>query len=1769
VGTNAISLTGTANGVVTATGPVVNTAGSFTASAWVNLASLSGYQTFVSIAGNTVAGFFLQLRGDTGKFAFTRLSSDANGAATFVSAPTAPVAGTWYHIVGVDDATAGTLTLYVDGQSVGSTTYTSGWTANGNTLIGHGFYNGSQVDFVNGSIDDVEMFSSALSADQVAALDEPAAYPFDDGMGTTAADYSGHGNTLTLGSGATWAAGHIGSNSLAVNGTASGNATSASPVLNTALPFSVSAWVNLSSVSGYQTFASIDGSATSAFYLQLRGDTGKFAFTRLASDSTAATAYHADATSVPTIGTWYNLVGVNDVATGQLLLYVNGVLQSSVSYTGGWQGTGATVVGGGKFNGGRADFVNGQIDDVRFYDAPLSAGVIAAIGGVSSPSTINVATGSSGATVSPNLFGAFMEDINYGGEGGLYNDEIRNSGFNDSTNALNSWAVVKDTGVNATLTSDATTGPTTALTQSGMLAVTSGVSPTARVGISNSGYFGLALAPSTTYSVQFYAKASSGFTGALNVTLESTGGTIYANATIPSITTSWAKYTATFTTSASTPVGTSNQFVISTKSTAVNGRSLWFGAAYLFPPSYQGAANHLRTDLMQKLAALHPAIFRVPGGNYLEGNTYADRFQWSNTIGPIENRPGHYNSAWGYWSTDGMGLDEYLQMAEEVGAAPILAVYAGYTLNGSSDSGQTLTNDVTDAVNELHYVLDPTSTSWGAMRAANGHPAAYNVNYVEIGNEDGFSSTYPTRYPLFYNAIHSAFPSLKIIATSSATSGSPFDVLDEHFYQSPAWFEANSNYFDNVARGSYKVFIGEYASNEGSPTNDMNSALGDASWLMGLERNSDLVTMSSYAPLWANVNGIQWNPDLIGFNGTTSYGSPSYYAQLMLSQNHGTTVVSSNVSAPSGLQTLVTKTGSTYYLTVVNTLGTASPTTINLAGATSVSSTASVTSLSASSSTSTNSIASPTNIVPVTSTATGLAPSFSYTFPGNSITVLQFTATFDTPSVATPAAANPSSVNGTTTNLSVLGSEPAGDSNLKYTWSATGPAAVNFSANGTNAAKNTTATFAQAGTYNFNVTIADSMSGASTTSSVLVTVNQIASGNSAVPINAIVAAGATTQFMAGTVDQFGSLMSPSAVTWSVASGGGSISSSGVYLAPATGGSATVRATFSGGATSDATATIVAPIAWYRADESSGTTLADSSGNGHDATLTGAAAFAGGVSGNALSLSGGNANLPAGIVSGLNDFTISAWVRPTSLANWARVFDFGTGTTANMFLTDDAGGTNALRFAITTGGGGGEQRLDGPALTANTWTHVAVTLSGNIGTLYVNGLPVATNTGMTIHPTALGSTTQNYLGKSQYAADPAFQGSIDDFRLYGTALTAQQILQLADPVVTVAAAASSNPVTTTSATLSVAASDVTAGESGLTYTWSLLGTPPAPANFSVNGTNAAKNTVTTFTQPGTYSFQVAIVNPAAGSAFASTSSVNVTVNSTLTNVTVSPASVNLHDSGAQQFTATGYDQFGAGLSPQPTFTWSATGGSVSSGGLYTAPFAAGDFQVSATSGTISGTALAHVTLLKGDVDGDGHVNIADNAALMSALGDLSLYVAAHQFTSNDLAAVADIDGSNTVNNLDVMALLVLMANGIGSGSSSVLTSSSGAGVLNSDVVAVLQMSGQVVAPQIRSATTMSQPSIELARHSGKVMPIDDVGRQLVMSMAEPNVDISSPMPAGRRSTVSPTTAYDLAPAVSSANDRIAGKPLHSRHLGTRLGGRIDVQLLDTLFAIEGW
>jgi len=487
------------------------------------------------------------------------------------------------------------------------------------------------------------------------------------------------------------------------------------------------------------------------------------------------------------------------------------------------------------------------------------------------------------------------------------------------------------------------------------------------------------------------------------------------------------------------------------------------------------------------------------------------------------------------------------------------------------------------------------------------------------------------------------------------------------------------------------------------------------------------------------------------------------------------------------------------------------------------------------------------------------------------------------PSVATAAACTPNPVTGTTANLSVLGADDGGESNLTYTWRVTNhpptAAAPSFSINGANAAKNTTVTFSQAGYYSFQVTIKDA-GGNFITSSVGVTVNptRTLASIAVTPSPAAVAAGAARQLTATAYDQFGQpLANQPGFTWSVVSGGGAINSSGLYTAPGAAGSATVQAS-SGAISASATLTISTlstELLWYQADAASGSTLSDSSGNGKSAALSGSYSFAFGVSGNALSLSGGYASLPAGVVSGLSDFTISTWVELGSLSSGARIFDFGTGTSVYMYLTPQASSTNLPRFAITTSGSGGEQQVNSnTAIPVGVWTHVAVTLAGNTCTLYINGVAVGNNTGMTIHPAALGNTTANYLGKSQ-STDPALQGSLDDFRLFGRALSASDVLALSTP--TVATLATATPATAigTSTNLLALGADVTGGEAGLTYTWSVTSKPTGAADptFSVNGTNAAKHTEATFTQPGNYTFLLAITN---GGGRSVTSSVTVSV-----------------------------------------------------------------------------------------------------------------------------------------------------------------------------------------------------------------------------------------------------------------------------------------------------
>jgi alpha-N-arabinofuranosidase len=541
----------------------------------------------------------------------------------------------------------------------------------------------------------------------------------------------------------------------------------------------------------------------------------------------------------------------------------------------------------------------------------------------------------------------------------------------------------------------------------------SGASATNRVGIANDGWWGIPVRPETAYRVSFYAKGDNVFTGPLTVSLESKDGTkTLATAQIDAVTNDWKQYTATLKTEKDIPVSADNRFVISTQTPG----SVWFNLVSLFPPTYKDRANGNRIDLMQLMADMKPAFLRCPGGNYLEGDTIPTRFPWKQTLGDLAQRPGH-PGCWSYRSSDGLGLLEFMEWTEDLGAEPVLAVYAGYSLKGDHvKPGPDLQPFVDEALDEIEYVSGDVSTKWGARRAADGHPAPFPLHWVEIGNEDFFekANTYDGRFIQIFDAIRAKYPDLKLISTvmpgdpNHVHSRTP-DAIDEHDYWKAADYEKDApTHFEKWDRNGPKIFEGEWASYEDvapwtkesrglPPTPSMKSALGDAAWMVAMERNSDVVVMQCYAPMLVNVNdgAAQWRPNLIGYNALNSYGCPSYYAFKMFSQSHGDAVVQARLSGlPQGkiapLDCSVTKDSKTGSLTIkmVNVTDSPQTTAITIDGSFGLAATGKATTLSGKPE-ETNSITDPTHLVPVQTDVLGVGPSFSYTFPPYSITVLQ------------------------------------------------------------------------------------------------------------------------------------------------------------------------------------------------------------------------------------------------------------------------------------------------------------------------------------------------------------------------------------------------------------------------------------------------------------------------------------------------------------------------------------------------------------------------------------------------------------------------------------------------------------------------------------------------------------------------------------------------------------------------------------------------------------
>src|SRR4051812_26502900 len=691
----------------------------------------------------------------------------------------------------------------------------------------------------------------------------------------------------------------------------------------------------------------------------------------------------------------------------------------------------------------------------------LAAGCITQIAIAQTP-VINLDFTKSGASVSPMLYGLMTEEINHSYDGGLYAELIRNRIFKDNKNTPEGWSLVQDdSAAKASIKLIAASEENIPYDER-RLAINGALQTclrltvekaAGRVGVANEGYWGIPIKPSTAYKASFYIKGTdrrepfrhpwepkpttpplpvieNNTAGPITVSIESNDGkAVYASGTINLEKSDyWKKYELTLTTAAGITPTKDARFVISTDRVG----QYYFNLVSLFPPTYNNRPNGNRTDLMQMLVDMKPKFLRFPGGNFLEGPLITDAFPWKTTLGPLENRPGHRGS-WGYRPSDGMGLLEFLEWCEDMGAEPLLAVYAGYSLEGDHvDAGPLLKPYVDDALEEIEYVTGDTSTYWGARRAEDGHPAPFKLQYVEVGNEDWFdrSNSYDGRFNQFRTAINARYPQLTCISTIAGAqypdmkvTGKEPAVVDEHYYRNSWDMWENASQYDKYDRNGPKIFVGEWATREGVPTTNLNAALGDAAWMTGMERNSDLVIMSCYAPLFVNVNTAtatapkawQWDSDLIGYDALSSYGSPSYYVQKLFSQYLGNKIVpvtalnipvqnrpltkkdSTNGITSKTVPTLfysvtMNDTTGAVYLKMVNTTAKKQAVKINLDGIANISAEATLVVVKGNKPDDTNSITNPIKITPVTSTIKGIKKIFTRNLEPYSVSVLQLYA---------------------------------------------------------------------------------------------------------------------------------------------------------------------------------------------------------------------------------------------------------------------------------------------------------------------------------------------------------------------------------------------------------------------------------------------------------------------------------------------------------------------------------------------------------------------------------------------------------------------------------------------------------------------------------------------------------------------------------------------------------------------------------------------------------
>ncbi|KAI5306603.1 hypothetical protein KEM56_000116 [Ascosphaera pollenicola] len=492
----------------------------------------------------------------------------------------------------------------------------------------------------------------------------------------------------------------------------------------------------------------------------------------------------------------------------------------------------------------------------------------------------------------PLLWGIMFEDINHSGDGGIHGQLLMNNGFQGINPGLTAWKGVND----AKIAQDKDTPLTTAITSTLKIKVPKDTDEEL-VGAANTGYNGMPVRKEK-YNNYFWMKGS--YKGPVTVRLVgSASQVVYASqeVQVDSSDDKFTYYETSFIPEASSDGNNEWQFLVDPKKTA--GQTIHLGLPQLFPPTYKDRKNGLRKDVAEFIEELHPRFLRLPGGNNMEGNIPETRWKWNETIGPVENRPGRQGT-WGYANTDALGLHEYFEWCEDMKMEPVYGVWVGATIGGPIVEGEELKPYIDDVLRELEYILgDKESTELGKLRAQNGHPEPFNLHYVEIGNEDWLNGCeqYPSRYKSAYDALHAKYPQLQYISSVSRFDPKCYpkvadDVLgDLHHYLSPNDMVAHFNEFDNWEG---RIIVGEYASttnNDGTFTrfSTMQGACAEAVYMIAMERNSDRVEMSCYAPFFEHLDMNQWQPNMIiNDNGpNTLTGSISYYVQKLFSNHAG------------------------------------------------------------------------------------------------------------------------------------------------------------------------------------------------------------------------------------------------------------------------------------------------------------------------------------------------------------------------------------------------------------------------------------------------------------------------------------------------------------------------------------------------------------------------------------------------------------------------------------------------------------------------------------------------------------------------------------------------------------------------------------------------------------------------------------------------------------------------------------------------------------------